>query len=62
MATFASKAQRYAEVVELIESQLDTLQKETFGCLAEADLCEYEDARDRICQIYAELIDREPTA
>ena len=62
MASFDSKARHYAEIVELIESQLDTLEKETFGCLTDADLCEYEDRRDRICQIYAEVIDREPAA
>ena len=62
MASFDSKARHYAEIVELIESQLDTLEKETFGCVTEADLCEYEDRRDRICQIYAEVIDREPAA
>jgi hypothetical protein len=62
MAPFDSKAQHYAEIVELIESQLDTLEKKTIGSLTEADLCEYEHRRDRICQIYAELIDREPAA
>jgi len=62
MASFDSKARHYAEIVELIESQLDTLEKETFGCVTEADLCEYEDRRDRICQIYAEVIDHEPAA
>ena len=62
MASFDSKAQHYAEIVELTESQLATLEKETFGCLTKTDHCEYEDRRDRICQIYAEFIDREPAA
>jgi hypothetical protein len=30
---------------------------EAFGCVTEAELCEYEDRRDRVCQLYAELID-----
>jgi hypothetical protein len=47
-----------AELVDLIESQLNTLENQTFGCVTEAELCEYEDRRDRICQLYAELIDR----
>jgi hypothetical protein len=28
------------------------------SCVTEAELWEYEDRRDRICQLYAELIDR----
>jgi hypothetical protein len=47
-----------AELVNLIESQLNTLENQTFGCVTEAELSEYEDRRDRICQLYAELIDR----
>ena len=57
-----SKTRARAELVDLIESQLNTLEKETFGCVTEAELCEYEDRRDRICQLYAELIDREAAA
>ena len=49
-----------AEQVDLIE--LDPLEKKTFGCVTEAELWEYEDRRDRICQLYAELIDREAAA
>jgi len=41
---------------------LKTLEKETFGVVTEAELCEYEDRRDRIRQLYAELIDREAVA
>jgi hypothetical protein len=47
-----------AELADLLESQLNTLEKERFGCATEAELCEYEDRRDRICHLYAELIDR----
>jgi hypothetical protein len=57
-----SKTCARAEIVNLIESQLNTLEKETFGCLTEAERCEYEDRRDRICQLYAELIDRQAPA
>jgi len=57
-----SRARAHAELVDLIESQLNTLEKETFGVLTEAELCEYEDRRDRVCQLYAELINREAAA
>lgn len=56
------KARARAELVDLIESQLDTLEKETFGVVTETELCEYEDRRDRICQLYAEIIHRQATA
>ena len=52
-----SKACARAELVDLIESQLNTLEKETFGVVTEAELCEYEARRDRIRQLYAEVID-----
>lgn len=48
-----------AELLDLIDSQLNTLEKETFGVVTEAELCEYEHRCDRIRQLYAELIDRE---
>jgi hypothetical protein len=51
-----------AELADLLESQLNTLEKETFGCAKEAELREYVDRRDRICHLYAELIDRETAA
>ena len=54
-----SKTRACTELVELLDSQLDTLEKETFGCATELELCEYEDRRDRICQLYAELTDRQ---
>jgi len=57
-----SKARARAELVDLIESQLNTLEKETFGVVTDAELCEYEDRRDRIRQLYAELIDRDAAA
>jgi hypothetical protein len=59
MSSPYSKTRARAELVELIESQLKTLEKETFGGVTEAELREYEDRRDRIGQLYTEIIDRE---
>jgi hypothetical protein len=55
MSSPDSKIRARTELVGLIESQLNTLEKETFGCVTEAELREYEGRRDRICQLYAEL-------
>src|SRR6476620_9203647 len=44
---------------QLRRPQLDTLARETFGVVTEAELCEYEDKRDLTRQLYAELIDGE---
>ena len=57
-----SKTRARAEMIDLLESQLNTLENQTFGCVTEVELCEYEDRRDRICQVYAELIDQRPPA
>ncbi len=57
-----SKTRARAEFIDLIESQLNTLERETFGCVTEAELCAYEDRRDRISQLCTELIDRETLA
>ena len=62
MPSPGSKTRVRAQLVDLIESQLNTLEKETFSVLTEAELCEYEDRRDRICQLYAELVNREAAA
>ena len=59
MTSPTPKQRARAELVDLIESQLNTLEKKTFGCVTEAELWEYEDRRDRISQLCAELIDRE---
>ena len=55
-----SKTRARAELVDLLESQLNTL--ETFGCVTKAELCEYEDRHDRICDLYNELLERESAA
>jgi len=57
-----SKTRACAQLVELIKSQLNTLEKEAFGCTTEVELCEYEGRRDRISQLYAELIDNRKAA
>jgi hypothetical protein len=41
-----SKTHARAELVDLIESQLNTLEKKSFGCVAAAEQWEYEDKRD----------------
>jgi hypothetical protein len=46
------------ELIELLESQLDTLARETFGVVTEAELFEYEDSGPHP-SIYAEPIDGE---
>ena len=45
MSSPDSTTRARAELVDLLESQLNTLEKETFGCVTEAELCEYEDRR-----------------
>ena len=59
MPSLDSQARTRAELLDLIESQLNTLEKETFGVVTEAELCEYEDRCERIRQLYAELTGRE---
>jgi len=62
MSSPDSKARARAELADLIETQLNTLEKETYGVVTEAELCEYEDRCERIRQLYAELVDREAAA
>ena len=57
-----SKARARAELVDLIQLQLVTLEKETFGVVTEADLRAYEDRFDRIRQLYAEIFDAREAA
>jgi hypothetical protein len=50
---------------ELVDDRITTeylWKRKTLGCVTEAELWEYEDWRDRICQLYAELIDRATAA
>ena len=50
------------ELTTLLSEQMDVLERETFGGVTEEELCGYEDRCDRICELYAELIDREAAA
>ena len=43
------------ELIELHSKQLDTLEREIFGTLTTTEWREYEERRDRICQLYDEL-------
>ena len=52
-----SKARARAELVDLIQLQLNTLEKETFGVVTEAELRAYECRCDRIRLLDAEIID-----
>jgi hypothetical protein len=52
-----SKTRARAELVDLVQLQLTTLEKETFGVVTEAELREYDRRCDRIRQLYAEIID-----
>ena len=51
-----------SELIILLDAQLNVLEKETFGSATEADLCEYEDRHDRICELYDELLEHESAA
>lgn len=62
MSSPDSKTHARAELFDLIESQLDTLEKEKFGCITKAELVEYDDRCDRIHQLCAELSEGEAAA
>ena len=62
MSSPDSKARARVELADLIETQVNTLEKETYGVVTEAELREYEDRCERIRQLYAELLDREAAA
>ena len=62
MSSPDSKARARVELADLIETQVNTLEKETYGVVTEAELREYEDRCERIRQLYAELVDREAAA
>ena len=47
-----SKTRVRAEPVDLIDSRLNTLEKEAFGCVAKTEVRGYEGGCDRICQVY----------
>ena len=57
-----SKTRARTELIHLIQSQVHTLEKETYGSVTEAELREYEDRCDRIRQLYAQLSDNQEAA
>ena len=57
-----SKVRARAELINLLDSQLDTLEKETFGVVTEVELCEYDERRERIRELCAEVIDDQEAA
>jgi len=50
------------EIVVLLHEQLDTLERETFGGVTEAELCDYDDRLDLISKLYNELLKRRAAA
>jgi hypothetical protein len=44
------------ELIELHSKQLDTVEREIFGGLTTTEWREYEERRDRIQQLYDELV------
>jgi hypothetical protein len=43
------------ELIQLLEKQLDTLEKEIFGGLTTTEQLEFEERRERIYQLYDEF-------
>jgi hypothetical protein len=62
MPSLDSKTRVRAELLNLIELQVSTLEKETFGVVTDAELCEYQDRCDRIRQLYAQILDNREAA
>ena len=62
MPSPGSKAHARAKLIELLDSQLNTLEKETFGVVTEVELCQYDERSDRIRQLCAEVIDDKDAA
>ena len=61
MQTFDNKKLR-SELVSLLDSQLDTLQKECFSTATDEDMQAYESRRERINQLCDELMERKAAA
>jgi len=49
------------ELVNLLNEQLSALEKQLYGVVSEPEMREYETRRDRIVELYNEVVDR-PTA
>jgi hypothetical protein len=50
------------ELTELIQKQIDTIEKETFGGATDVERREYEERRKRIDELYDELQRPNPAA
>jgi hypothetical protein len=45
------------ELVDLLDQQLCSLEKQVFGVVTEPELREYETRRDRIVELYSEILE-----
>jgi hypothetical protein len=45
------------ELVTLLDQQLSSLEKQVFGVVSEPELREYEARRDRIVELYQEILE-----
>jgi hypothetical protein len=45
------------ELVVLLDQQVTSLEKQVFGLVSEPELREYEDRRDRIVELYNEILE-----
>ncbi len=45
------------ELVALLDQQLSSLEKQIFGVVSEPELREYEARRDRIVELYQEILE-----
>ncbi len=57
MRSFDPKKSR-GELIQLLEKQVEALQKECFGAATESDLQEYEGRRNRIGELCDELFEQ----
>ena len=53
---------RTSEIVRLMEKQIESLERETFGGVTDAERREYEDRQDRIDELCRELKHVSPAA
>jgi len=50
------------ELVALLDQQLSSLEKQIFGVVSEPELREYEARRDRIVELYQEILELQMAA
>jgi len=51
-----------SELIQLTEKQINTLEKQTFGGVTEAEQREYDDRQERIRDLFIELHHLDPAA